>query len=33
MADLPATVRGVILKSPREVAQFEGDLPDSLDGP
>ena len=33
MADLPAAVRGVILQSPREVAQFEGDLPHSLDGP
>ena len=33
MADLPATVRGVILKSPREVARFEDDLPRSLDGP
>jgi adenylate kinase family enzyme len=33
MADLPATVRGVILRSPREVARFEGHLPRSLDGP
>jgi adenylate kinase family enzyme len=32
MSDLPATVRGVILKSPREVAQFEDELPRSLDG-
>jgi adenylate kinase family enzyme len=32
MADLPATVRGIILRSPREVAQFENDLPHSLDG-
>jgi adenylate kinase family enzyme len=33
MADLPAAVRGVILRSPREVARFEDDLPRSLDGP
>jgi adenylate kinase family enzyme len=33
MADLPARVRGVILRSPREVARFEDELPHSLEWP
>jgi adenylate kinase family enzyme len=32
MANLPAGIRGVVLRSPREVRRFEDDLPRSLDG-
>jgi adenylate kinase family enzyme len=31
MSSLPAGIRGIILRSPREVRQFENNLPDSLD--
>jgi hypothetical protein len=30
MADLPAGIRGIILRSRAEVAKFESDLPRSL---
>jgi adenylate kinase family enzyme len=32
MANLPAGVRGIVLRSPREVRGFEDDLPHALDG-
>jgi len=31
MASLPAGIRSIILRSPREVRQFENNLPHSLD--
>jgi adenylate kinase family enzyme len=31
MSNLPAGIRGIILRSPREVRQFENNLPHSLD--